>query len=814
MEILSKHLKPHLPKFLLFLPPIIWIAFALKAAPLLSIAITLVALGFWAFVCYLDISLEDPCFLNKSSKFIKKYSFYILITILIINPLLWKIPDFPKFLASSILLLIFLFLQLSALILISKIFSTNRVRVFQKCLAIIAIQLISFYVIFIDGTLYYADFVPEGVHRAFSFFQLLPMTWWLAVVVAPCILVAINQFIRSHEIFNSPWLVSSETKMARQTAVRSLWVFSITLISILAYLLGLDMILPGFGDIVFVGDESQYVKDARIFARGTSFLPPTMPLLPLWYGGIWFVFGEWAFLPSIANLGLFVASVPLLALAVRLLTKNHLVSIIAALLFVCTRSNYLYIWSSLTEPMNSVLFIVTFYSFARCYDKKSLGNFLLFGLCAAGLVMLRTQNGGGFGAFYLILIYFTIFDTSTRRFKLDAQVIKLFLCAIIPVTLIFILWGWYVQNQSGSFRVFDTRGGPIFVGMNSPGVAQGLDVTAWFPKYQAWAAQNPNATSFDMLSAGLKFRLDNPFETLTYVYWRTVELFHYRQFLWNRSLIQTLGNNFQFTVSLLAWFLAALFHRGRLFYMLTALLAFQLIPFIMIYTEARYRYPTDFAFIVILATFVTYLITGTKVILAEASQGNLSTSSLRSGLSSIVLNKKSLLAVFVFLLLVVGVFTAREHLGKFYNPGHLVPRGSVIVDTAPDIPLDNRKVYKWSDLVTKVERPEDFQGVYVQGNVQLEGAMFRTGAMSEARRNAIPNGKFMEGNFYYASETKRPFGIRTIVLSFEGAIVERGIHMDGRMNVFGRFLTIPEYFEKGFSDHRVLFFQVFTAKKN
>jgi hypothetical protein len=501
-------------------------------------------------------------------------------------------------------------------------------------------------------------------------------------------------------------------------------IFYLLLVSLLAImlLLNVEMVRPHWGQLIVLGDESGYIKYARIIGGLKLFMSTQPPLYTGLLGAVTFLVGDRPEIGLVINFVMLVGTFALLVYAGHVLTKNLFFGILAAMFFVGNRGTYLFSWTALTEPMNAFTLAATMAAALYLIQKRSTTAYVLFGLAAVSTVMLRSQTG----LFTLALIGLTFLYLYLKPGPRPTRKQLIFFMAMLAVP--HLLWGTYRLLLNGEFNFTDSRGLFMLYGFNAPGTQQGLDATTWSQAVNTWFTENPHRPKISMLWDTLKLRLQNPVETLSFWYWRTLELFNFR-FTKDYGLVPTLLMNAQLLI-LYGLFLLTLV-RPRMIHAVTLILWLGFyITYILIYSESRYRYPGD---------VILYL---------GVVRGLYEVFSSRPASWHIPVHTPYLKAIppqgIVALSLVTLLFFSAPHL--FGTDKHLPG----IVPSKPQVARLEKVQLGGLEAIPlqayKNARPKDILGKLVTLPLSFDGFRFRPGNLNAAINERIP-----AGTLHYAS---------------------------------------------------------------
>jgi len=458
------------------------------------------------------------------------------------------------------------------------------------------LQATALYVL-LAGTHYYYDiFSHFGTPVGIQYIQPFSPVWMTVFFVVPA-------FVFFKAFREEGWFAPAFWDSVLDTddnEWRGFFYTGLAVLITIAALLSIEMIRPHFGEIVYLGDDSNYISDSRRMAYGKHppfgdhYLPDHQPLYTTLLGSLIFIFGDHPEIPLIVNFLAVLGTLLLIVYAGQALTGRLFYGLLAGLLFTASRGTYLYVWTPLTEPLSAFFLAGSIAAALYLLKTKNAQSFALFGLAVSALLLFRFQ--GFFFAVWLVLL---VIVALWRSNSLQQNFRGLALCAI-AFLIPYIAWVYYRYRLTGIIEIADSRSAKLFLGYNAPGNLDGLNPGLWEPKYLRWLADHPGASSLDMYWAGLKYRFEYPLETATYLFWRTVELFHFRQPLVNagstgKPEISWIENLMGGTQTILVYgMLAATFRRSPRSGLIAviSLLAF-FFSYFVVYCEHRYRYPGD-----------------------------------------------------------------------------------------------------------------------------------------------------------------------------------------------------------------------------
>jgi len=452
----------------------------------------------------------------------------------------------------------------------------------RQCILAAATQLIVLFFLFGDTDYYKNSPLQYGTLSTAPYFHLFSIGWMAFFFFIPSALLF--ACLNRQQMSSSPFWQQLQNK-GGHAFTRQFYMLLILLFAIML-LLCVEMQRPHFGQLIMLGDESGYAMYARDIAAFKHYMPSQPPLYTGTLGVLMTLFGDRPEIGLVLNFILLIGSFVLLVYACLALTKNLFFSVLAAMLFVSNRGTYLFVWTPLTETMNTFVLITSMAAALYLIQKKNLAAYVCFGIATVSNVLLRSQNG----LFTIILIGLTFWylyqePESRPRIRQLAVFLALF---ILPQ----LLWAAYRCHFTSHFQLADGRSVPMFYGFNAPGTIQGLDVTNWAKAVDDWTLKNPKKSQNAMLWAAIKLRLENPSETLSFWYWRAVELFNFR-FIGQYGVKPTLAMNAQL-IMLYGLFVFTLFKQFSRVHVVTLLLwSGFYISFVLVYSESRYRYPGD-----------------------------------------------------------------------------------------------------------------------------------------------------------------------------------------------------------------------------
>ena len=359
-------------------------------------------------------------------------------------------------------------------------------------------------------------------------------------------------------------------------------------------------------------------------------------------------------------------------------------------------------------------------------------------------------------------------------------------------------WGEYRKRTTGSFQIFDGRGVDIILGMNFPGVKQGLDANAWLPNVESWRAKRSNASTTDMALAAASFRLANPQETAEYIWYRATEFLNLRIPLLLQSGFEgTVRANAQLLIGLsaciLLWGTRA---RSTALMVWTMFLTF-MTTFLLIYSESRYRLPMD-----------QFLTLGTIALVAIGLFGkSISPPRRQAPLAMTARQRYRSLAIGAGFVLALSALTALTIMGgKRFVAAELRPAGAAIVAQLPVDLSDYRHLPTFQGLL-KEQNAAALQGRMFCGQFELVGRLFKE-SLAYYQNHGIPGGaSFSRGFPHEDYNTASLLGgtgtvglpVKRVAISFAGATIERGVKQREKVFVIGRVSQLNDYYSTFFA---------------
>jgi len=503
--------------------------------------------------------------------------------LLLIAGMLVSLVGQEKFLASLLIWLVCVTLQ-------AKIFESviaivhgrmKEISWFAHLFMVLAAQIVVLYFIQADSSFYFNDRSHYGTTITHDYFSLLSIQWWVAFFLLPALALC----FLLQRISESPAHLYSCLERAEEPDYRRYLMIALVFLATILALLTVEMMRPQWGELVMLGDDSNYLSEARDITYRWRYMPSHQPLYTATLGVLIAVFGDWPQIPLIVNFVSVMGTFAMLFYAGCALTKNRAFGVLAALFFVGSRGTYLYVWTALTEPMNAFLIAAMIAAALYVIQKKSLLAYALFAASAAAIMLFRSQNA--FFTLFLIAVTF-LYIWRNDRPAIDRNKVIGFLVVFILLQAIWMLYQFLLTKK---VILGDSRTAYLFLGYNSPGVSQGLDANAWEPNYRAWHALHPHAGGLSMILAGLRYRFDNPAETFSYLFWRAAELYNLR-IVTVYGLAEALKENAQIIMLYSLFFLCFIRRWTAPIVTLIALILFYA-PYLLVYSEHRYRYPGD-----------------------------------------------------------------------------------------------------------------------------------------------------------------------------------------------------------------------------
>lgn len=675
-----------------------------------------------------------------------------------------------------------------------------------------AFLILTVWLIYGDSNWYLTIVMPYGVPDTTPHLLLLPWWWWLACFVVPCLLIA--------RLASIGELASVTPRSAQLIAVdmgprvtRAVYISGALLVLLMTLLQTLAFTLHRFGHLILEGDEFGYVVSAYQLLEQGFITPPHMPLISLYIAAVFAAAGDNPTAILFTNTALALLTVALMMGALRLITSDLRLILLSGVLLASLRTLYLYIWTPLTETLNNFLWASAIFLLIAAVRRPGVLWHVTFGIVISLLLLARSQNVGGvvgIGLSYILLVF--LFADNRRAIPAWATVGLLF-CTLLAASGPLIGWGYYRQQTIGKFQIMDGRGAEVLLGMNTPGVAYGLSADAWVGNVEKWRASHPGATTPDLLLGALRYRLENPKETVSYVFYRALEFLNLRFIMVNSRFENAIKPNVQLFI-LIASLIGLFAFRGRWLPTGITILFFSFMGiFLIIYSEARYRIPMD-----------PLLTIGAGVLLSRMFFRSDLPLPVRTPLPSDRSPVVRFATAAIFCCLMIGgmriVATAASAAQNPYFTGaELRPLGAKIVSGPPVNLKDFENLPTWEELL-KTNDAASLQGKMFRGRFGLVGSLFKAGnlvlyennnvAGAEIHNHAIP-----QDQFYRAHSTAQPLEgempYNRMAIAFDGATIEAGIRQRGVIELIGRVRPLPRYYDEFFKLEGFLFVDAIYA---
>jgi hypothetical protein len=588
-----------------------------------------------------------------------------------------------------------------------------------QILLVIATQAAILFLLLGDTNYYMNDTLTYGTVTTAQHIRLGSPLWMLTYFLFPALLV--YRFANSH--LPSAQDFWNRLQHEGDTPFRPAIYKGFAVLFAIMALLTAEMLRPHLGQGITLGDESGYTIYARALAQFDfkGFVPSQPPLYMATLALLTWLFGDQTQLALLLNCALLAGTFVLLIYAAQALTKNLFFSLLVAIFFVCNRATYLYVWTALTEPMTALVLAAAMAAALHLIQKKTFSAYIWFGVACAATILLRSQ----ITLFTYLLIALTAWYLYQNGAKPRRNDVFIFLAVLFVPQL---LWALYRYHFTGNFEFTDGRGVYMLYGYNTPNMYRGLD-GVWTDGLNAWMKANPEWKPADMLWAAVKMRLDNPMETLSFWYWRTVELFNFR-YIEKFGLLPILKSNLQLII-LYGLFALTLFWRRSYTHLITlALLTVFYISFILVFSDSRYRYPGDVIMYLAVARLLYECFTPRVEKLDTPVKANYLQIFTHKWLYAPVL------AVSLVLALPNVTGAEREILGHVPTRTVAARDEKLTITNITPIPLKSMNG----------QLAERLSGRMVTVPLVFEGFRFRLGWLSDVIDSGIP-----DGNFNYAS---------------------------------------------------------------
>lgn len=650
---------------------------------------------------------------------------------------------------------------------------------------IVAVATLMLWLVAGESDWYYASILVAGIPRTTPYLTSFSPLWWGACMIVPAMGAA---WLFAGNLSASGTLTPRQPFNLDERTRRSLFMSGIAIILLMAVLQCLDFILPRIGQQIFDGDEFGYVLSAYEWLERGVFRPPHMPLISIYLAVILSLAGDSTAVILFANAGLVVATVIFVLCALWLISSDMRLVLLGGLLIVSLRTLYLYVWTPLSETLNTSLWAAAVLGLLAAVRRPTLLTHAGFGAAIGCLLLTRSQNLGGvlgLGLAYAgLLILFPNNRTALPQRRSDQLVIVLIVAAVIPL----LTWGKYREITTGRFQIMDGRGADVLLGMNMPNVR--VPHNEWTGNAAAWRAQHPDAKSADLVLAALRYRIERPRETLEYYKNRSLEFLNVRFALSGPSPLSTaLKTNLQLVLALSAS-LILIFTPAR---WMAAVIWTIFIPFagifIAIYVEPRYRIPMD-----------PLLTIGTCFLLAQvlfkAAPPNLTRAAqpVRHRTPGYVFTAVLAANIVLAVGIRAGAALAPASHSSFIA-ADLEPAGATMVTGSPIDAATYRSLPTWEDII-KTDDPASLQGKMFRARFGLVGNLFRPVFQTTKEIPSLHD----DDEFRRAEASGKADGdhlkVDMLAVSFKGAVVEKGIKQRGVIELIGRVRVLDRYFSK------------------
>jgi hypothetical protein len=671
-------------------------------------------------------------------------------------------------------------------------------------LAVEAVALLALagWLLYGESDWYYVPVTPMGTPQTQPYLVDLPLWWWGACMAIPA--VALTWLSASRRL--TPEEMSQRLRPFFDPGMqRALFSAGLLIIFLMALLQTLDFILPRLGRQIYEGDEFGYVIATYHLLQQGEFNPSHMPMISLYIALIMAIAGDSTTAMMLGNGIVLMLTIALLLWALWLIAPDKRFVLLGGLMLVSLRSCYLFVWTPLSETLNNALWAAAIVGlFAAARRAKFQPHFWL-GLVIALLLLTRSQNLGGIlglGIAYVALAFMMRPNPTAMPMRSIAVVMLLLAATAGPL----FAWGKYREATIGRFQVMDGRGAEVFLGMNMPG-ARPITVQ-WEENVTPWKAQHPNASSLDMVLAGVRYRLERPAESAWFYWTRTVELFNANLSIpadapfWHK-----IRPNQQLIVAISACLLLLLSPARWLGAIIWVIFLPFVGIFIAIYVEPRYRIPMD-----------PLLSIGAAALLAQALF-KVRFPACREEPSAPEFPGLARVPVFAMVvavnLVLIGCLRAIEVMPLYGRPSSfaaadLQPIGARLTDQPPVDWDKYKQLPTWEEII-KTDDPASLQGKLFRGRFGLIGNTFRLGNIPAYVNMELPQ----DEEFQRADSTRVAPGnflhVERISLAFNNAVIEKGIKQRGVIDFVGRVRPLPHYYAKNFKFTQFVFIDVLFA---
>lgn len=794
MQAVASHLPRHSADGLFFLGPLLGVTTAIVFGNAVASEFALVALALWAMLSgFLKIDWAD----GTASAQVPRWTPVVALALWVIC-LTWVARDHSAAKISYSILTLGCLVGMSGWAAVRWFSGPGRWR--DLVVEAVALLALAGWLLYSESSWYYVPVTPTGTPQTQPYLVNLPLWWWGVCVAIPAAALA--------------WMSSRITReemsqrlrpLSDPGTLRALFVAGLLIVFLMALLQTLDFILPRLGRQIYEGDEFGYVIATYHLLHQGEFNPSHMPMISLYIALIMAIAGDSTTAMLLANGIVLMLTVALLLWALWLIAPDKRFVLLGGLMIVALRSPYLFVWTPLSETLNNMLWAAAIVGlFAAARRAKFQPHFWL-GLVIALLLLTRSQNLGGIlglGIAYVALA-FMMRPNPTAMPVRSVTVVMLLLAATAGPLF---AWGKYREATIGRFQVMDGRGAEVFLGMNMPG-AQPITVD-WEGNVKPWKAEHPNASSLDMVLAGIRYRIERPMESATYYVTRTVELLNLNLSIpAQESVWHKIRPNLQLILALSACLLL-LFGPAR---WLGAVIWVIFLPFvgifIAIYVEPRYRIPMD-----------PLLTVGAAALLAQALF-KVKFPPRREEPNAPEFPGLARVPVFAMVvavnLVLIGCLRTVEVMPLFGRPSSfaaadLRPIGARLADQPPVDWDKYKQLPTWEEII-ETDDPASLQGKLFRGRFGLIGNTFRLGNIPAYVNMKLPQ----DEEFQRADSTRVAEGkflhIERISLAFKDAVIEKGIKQRGVIDFVGRVRPYPDYYARNFKFTQFVFIDVLFA---
>ncbi len=661
---------------------------------------------------------------------------------------------------------------------------------------------LTLWLLFGESNWYVIPMTEMGVPHTQPYLAVLPAWWWLLCGVLPAIGIAWLAGAREEA-----WTQTSALDYFDRPARRALFQAAIVLILLTGLLQAWEFSRPRMGLQVLEGDEYGYLIIAYHLLEYGMFNPPHMPVISLYLAMILALAGDSVTAILVGNIILYMLTIGLLLYALWLISSDLRVVILGGLLLVSLRALTVYLWTPLTETLNTFLWTTALVCLLVTIRRATIVSHAAFGLVIAVLLLTRSQNIGGILGIAIVYVIAIVGVKANRNAVSARQVVMGLIALLITATVPLVAWGEYRKAVTGKFQVMDGRGADILLGMNMPGLNRGNGANVWEPNVTSWKAAHPNASQAQMALAAVRYRAERPIETLGYIWYRGLELFNFRfpLFALNTSYWVAAKANIQLTIAVLA---ALLLFFTPFRWLAVAIFAI-LIPFLgiflAIHTEPRYRIPMDPLLTVGATIMFAHLLFKGRAIVPLRQ-----TFPLRSVLSA----TPSFAVLLAFCVLIIGGMRIIND-SVFVNGrpqfvgAEMRPEGAILVQGPPVDLATYQDIPTWEDLI-QTDDPRNLEGKTFRGRFGLIGHLFRAGNLDKYARVGIQHEELIR-----AESTGKAPGKHLVLdrlsFSFKGAKVEAGIKQRGVMELVGRVRSVKLFQDVDARDFVFIFIDVLYA---